>query len=335
VAESRSKGSERRRIALTERVAIDTLARVFGKARGRGIAMGIGDDAAILRDAGSQIVWSIDSSIEGTHFERDWLSLGEAAGRALAAAVSDLSAMGARPVAALCALGVPHGTTKRDFTAIAAGQRKIAERAHCPIIGGDIARAERLSFTTTVLGRAEEPLTRRGARPGDEIWLLGTLGEAAMGLRALQVRASATTRAAQSAIRACVKAWRQPPLLLREGQRLVGRASAALDVSDGLALDASRIAAASQVGLVIDQHQLEQAASAHLLRACSVLGVDPVEAMLHGGEDYALLATGKPARRPRGVRVIGRVTRGEGAWLLEGITRRRLERGFDHLASGP
>src|SRR5690606_38081649 len=196
----------------------------------------------------------------------------------------------------------------------------------------DIARSLRVSFTTSVLGQVSRPVTRSEARPGDEVWLIGTLGEAAMGLHVLQRGGEQVTHGARAAARACVRAWIAPPLLLDEGKMLVGRASAMMDVSDGLASELNHISNSSGVRVCVERSLLEACASEHLRKMCVELELPLLEMMLHGGEDYALVAAGEARRRPPGARVIGRIEQGKGAWLHSHEGKQRLRRGFDHLA---
>jgi thiamine-monophosphate kinase len=134
------------------------------------------------------------------------------------------------------------------------------------------------------------------------------------------------------ALATCVRAFAEPAALLAEGRSLVGRARAALDVSDGLSGDAGQLARASGVRVVIDRALLSAALAPELVEASRELGEDPLELALRGGEDYALLAAGPRARRPRKARVIGRIERGRGV-VLEGEERARaLRSGFDHFA---
>jgi thiamine-monophosphate kinase len=315
--------------AFGERDAVALFSRAF-RARASGVAsLGIGDDAAVLRVVTEPLVWTVDASVEGTHFERAWLGLEDIGYRAFHAAASDLAAMGARPLAALSGLELPKGFSKRELAALVAGQARAARECGAPIIGGNIARSPGLALTTTLLGTARSPLRREGARPADELWLLGDVGLAALGLELVRARPRATHR---GAARACVEAWRRPRALIAEGARLVGRASAAMDVSDGLAGDVANLARASGVRIVVEAQALERALSPELVAVAPSLGRSALDAALRGGEDYALLATGPSARRPRRARVIGRVERGRGAVLeLPSGRTTALGPGFDHL----
>lgn len=290
--------------------------------------LGIGDDAAILAaPRGPTLVWTIDGSVEGVHFRRDWLSLQDVGWRATHAAVSDVAAMGARPVAALCHLVLPSTLTAAELKQLGRGQAAAAQELACPVIGGNVSSGPRLELATTVLGEVPPrrvALTRGGARPGDELWLLGDVGLAAAGQRALQAGVSLR------GLGACVAAWRRPHARVTDGLALQGRATACIDVSDGLVGDAGHLARASGVALVLEQERLGPVLVA-LAGAARRLGRSALELALWGGEDYALLATGPTSRRPAEARPIGKVEAGAGVWLETDGERRPVEGGYEHL----
>jgi thiamine-monophosphate kinase len=177
----------------------------------------------------------------------------------------------------------------------------------------------------------ERPLLRRGARPGDELWVLGDLGLARAGLLLHQLQPRLPRRLTAIARRARA-AWARPRALLREGRALHGRARAALDVSDGLAGDVGHLARASGVKVVIESARLAALVPKELAELGELLGEPGVQLALNGGEDYALLAAGPRARRPLAAKVIGRIERGRGTELeLETGQRFALAAGFDHF----
>ena len=314
----------------TESQAVALLAARFAAPRDPSVRLGIGDDAAILSPPPGKLVWTVDACVEGTHFERSLLSLEDVGWKSFHAAASDLAAMGAAPVAALSALELPRGFSREELDELARGQALGARAARCPVVGGNMARAEKLAVTTTLLGRAYAPLTRAGAKPGEELWLVGEVGLAGAGFALLRARAR---RRRTAAAERCILAWRRPVALLKRGPLLVGRASAAIDVSDGLGGDLAHLGRESRVKVVIEAHALERALAPELREVADSLGKSALELALSGGEDYALVAAGPSARRPRFAKRIGRVERGRGA-LLESVdgALRDLGAGFDHLA---
>lgn len=313
--------------ALVEFAAIARLEGVFADAA-PGVELAIGDDAALLSASGRQrLVWTVDTAVEHVHFERAWLSLPELGFKSFQAAASDVSAMGGRPWAALSSVIFPGDFSSSELQALARGQRAAARELGCAVIGGNLARGSELSITTTVLGRVKKPLLRSGARAGDELWLCGDVGLAAAGLRLLQ---RGVKRATGPRARA-LTAFRKPRAQYLAGPALLGRARAAIDISDGLAGDAAHVARASGVRLVIDLQALDAALTPALRTVAAELGVGARALALYGGEDYALLAAGPRRARPPEARVIGDVREGRGVWLADGNDAlRRAGSGFEH-----
>lgn len=291
--------------------------------------IGIGDDAAVLEPSSAPLVWTIDAQVEGTHFRLGWLSWQDVGWRSYMAAASDLAAMGADPVAALSALVLADAVDDAALAELVDGQAAAASAVGAPIVGGNLARGSETSITTTLLGRAGRPVLRSGARPGDGLWLAGAVGMAAAGLAAL----ARGVDPGDTSVDACVRAWRRPRALVELGAAARAVASAAIDVSDGVARDAMHVAAASGAALVLEERALRAHASGALASAAAVLGRDPLELMLGGGEDYALLVA-SPSPIDGFVRV-GAVEAGAPGVVLARAdgTRAPIDaRGFDHFA---
>ena len=238
--------------------------------------LGIGDDAALLRAApGQDIVVSTDACVEGVHFR--WRSaqprtLGR---RAMLAALSDLAAMGARPLAFTWALAAPPSLPLARFDALLAGLLAESEPQGCALVGGNVSRADRTSLTLTVLGGVPRGRAlRRRARAGDRILLTGVLGASALD-RLRAERSGGYVR-------------HLPTPRLAAGRRLAGLAGVVgcIDVSDGLAADLRHLLGPG-LELSLDPERLPRASGFE--RACARLGVDPLELLLRGGEDYELL----------------------------------------------
>lgn len=316
--------SELARIALLRQV-------LEGGARSADVRVGIGDDAAVLGPAPG-LVWTVDAQVEGTHFRRDWMSWQDVGYRSVMAAASDLAAMAAEPFAALASLVLAPTVDDAGLGAIAEGQATASRELGLPIVGGNLARGTETSLTTTVLGRATSPLLRTGARVGDVVWVAGELGMAAAGLALLVSAASADDPSA----RACLSAFRRPRARLAAGLALAGRASAAIDVSDGLAGDAAHLARASRVTIALSAALLEAAASPALVAVATTLARAPLDLVIGGGEDYAVLACAPGAvdLSDAGFMRIGRCTEpGAAPVVLEtatGITPIAAS-GFDHF----
>ena len=310
-----------------ERIAL--LRRALAEPGDGRVLLGIGDDAAVLAAPGAPLVWTVDAAVEGVHFRRELLSLADLGYRATMAAASDLAAMGAAPLGLLAALVLPPWVSDGDLEALAKGQREAATELGTAVIGGNLARGAELSITTTALGTAARPLTRAGARPGDAIWMAGPVGLAAAGLAALECGAEA------NATSTAVAAWRRPRARLAEGLRASGRASAAIDVSDGLARDAGHLARASGVRVVLDATCL---AGDELRAAAAALGRDPLALALHGGEDYALVVALPAGEALEGFTRIGAAEPPDGGSPValrreDGTVTALDERGFDHFGA--
>jgi thiamine-monophosphate kinase len=322
---------------LTERQLVARFRERFRSGSGA-VRVGIGDDAAVLATGAGVWVCSVDACVEGVHFDLDFLTLEDTGYRAFQAAASDLAAMGATPVAALSALILPRGLSSAAIDELTRGQALASAECKCPIVGGNVSRGHELSLTTTVMGECERPLCRDGARPGDELWVVGPLGLSAAGLSCLRLGPAERSRLARAkrasswvSVARCIQAWRRPQALLLRGRELGSVASAGIDVSDGLASDAWQLARASRVKIVVDQERLRAALDNCLLETSRVLRRSALQFALYGGEDYALLATGPSSRRPPWANAIGYVVRGMGAFLHARGQLRPLRRGYDHL----
>ena len=299
---------------MTEDDRIARLAAVLGT-KLPGVSVGIGDDAAVLEP---DLVWTIDEQVENVHFRMEMLSLEDLGWRSLMSAASDIAAMGADPWCALAAMVLPSWIADSDLDAISRGQADAARAIGAAIVGGNLSRGTVLSIATTVLGRTPSPILRSGARVGDRLWLAGPAGLASAGLRALERKLDLPD---------AIAAWRRPIARIEAGRAMRGHANAAIDVSDGLAIDASRIASASSVRLILDAAALR----VPLGSTAAALGVDPLDLALEGGEDYALVCTAPESIA--GFTLIGAVAGGEGVWLRDGSKLERLEkRGWDHFA---
>lgn len=312
------RNSEASRIAL--------LQRVLGSAI-RGVEVGIGDDAAVLRAGKRGLVWTIDSSVQSVHFQLEWLTAYQIGYRATQAAVSDLAAMGAKPLALLSDLALPRDFSSAKLRELARGQATAARENGCAVVGGNLTRGDHIRVTTTALGEVDRPLLRLGARAGDELWLIGEVGLARAGLLLCQQ----SWRGRDKSLRRCIEAWRAPHARVSEGKRLVTRAHAAIDISDGLGQDAAHLAEASKLRVVVDAELLLRALRPELHTAANVLGESPLQLALIGGEDYALLAAGPSKRRPRWATPIGHFEKGQGAQLQIAGKCTPLNKGFDHF----
>jgi thiamine-monophosphate kinase len=295
-------------------------------ADGRRLPLGIGDDGAVLATGGARrIVVTTDALVEGVHFRRDWTTPGDLGRKALAVNLSDLAAMGVRPLAVFLTLSIPASTPLKELGAFFLGLRAEGRAWDCPLAGGDLTRGPHWSLAVTVLGRpsantkgrAAKVFRRDTAHSGDWLYITGWPGRSGAAREALEQdcgrrptasppkpgqRSARGSLAFNSALRTphsalarippvLLRAHRRPVPRLREAEHLarLGCVRAALDVSDGLWDDAGKLAEASGVRLDLWRDALPVAPA--LRRFAAQRNRDPLDWILFGGEDYELLFT--------------------------------------------
>ena len=274
---------------------IERIARLAGRTQGAGVVLGIGDDAAILRlRAGEELVVTTDAAVAGVHFRLDQETARLAGRRAATGCLSDLAAMGARPLGLLLAFGLPPSLPAATALGLVRGVLAESRRAAAPLVGGNVTRARDVSLTLTALGavRRGGALRRDRGRAGDRLFVTGVLGRSAFERACGRVRTAGEARIAA-------------------GRRLARLAAvgACIDLSDGLASDLMQLCRASRVAARLEPARVPLPPG--FAAACARRRLDPLRLALAGGEDYELLFSvrrGGPGAAELGRRLGLRVT---------------------------
>ena len=268
---------------------IDRISR--GVTVGSGVRLGIGDDAAwIDHPQGSSLV-TTDMLIEGIHFNLKWTSLTDLGYKALAVNLSDIAAMGGTPAYVLLSLGIPANFDSKKIDELYRGVNELAAKHEITIVGGDTNTAHSLLISVCLIGHPpKKPICRSGADVGDDLYVTGTLGDAAFGLNLLRDKYRLRSRA----VAQLLKRHRRPTPRLAAGALLARRnlATAMIDISDGLIQDLGHICRNSRVGAIIEREKLPISIP---LRALA--GPNSMRYALSGGEDYELLFCATKRRR--------------------------------------
>ncbi len=320
--------------SLHERELVAAIRRDFA-GKGRGVALGIGDDAAVIRTGGADLLLTTDLLIEDVHFTTAIQPAFLLGRKSMNVNVSDIAAMGGRPRFALLGLALTARVTRGWVADFFGGFRTAARDSGVALIGGDISGSKKICISVTLVGDAELSIRRSGARPGDLIFVSGYLGQAAAGLDLLKkgLRPGRDPRAD-----VLIKAFLDPAPRVRLGRELAKKkvASAMIDTSDGLSVDLLHLCEESRCGADIELEALPISSEIRSFKR------KPAECALHGGEDYQLLFAVPPARvsevlryqKKFGLSQIGKFRRGRGISVVDRAGRKRpLEsRGYEHLA---
>jgi len=269
------------------------------------VLVGPGDDAAVLRVKTGHVVVSTDLMVEGRHFRREWASANDVGHRAAAQNLSDINAMGGRATSLTIGLAAPPDLPVQWALDFARGFAEECALVGATVVGGDLTRADQVVIAVTVIGACTvAPVVRSGAEPGDVLAITGRQGWAAGGLAVLG-------RGFRSP-RVLVEAYRRPEPPYDAGQVAADAgATSMIDVSDGLVAEARHLAEASGVAIDVSTKAFEVPEPLQAVGAA--VGADPMQFILGGGDDHALLATFPSAKKvPAGWTLIGTVSAGEG-----------------------
>lgn len=325
---------------------IDQIAGLFGGGKS-GDGVGIGDDCAVLPySEGRSLLVTTDLLIEERHFRRDWISAKDLGYKSLAVNLSDISAMGGKPLYAFLSIGLPEDLPLEWIEQFFRGTHKLASEHNVRLMGGDTTKSSGpMVINYTILGeiKTKNLLWRSAAEPGDRIAVLGKLGESGAGLSLLMEEKTSYNSTEQQLI----NSHNRPQLYVDEAQYLASSsaAHAMIDLSDGIQSDAGHIANKSDVNMQIDVERIP--ITPDLNQICDTYSWNPIELALSSGEDYGLLFTvsGKNEENLRKrfkekfgyeFTIIGKVKKGPAELKLTkyGKTFDLGKSGFDHFKSG-
>lgn len=301
--------------------------------------LGIGDDAAIIE--GRKNYWYLlttDALVENVHFEWELISPYQLGWKAMAVCASDIAAMGGYAVFALVTLGIPTETTSSAVEKMYTGMLDLSSKLSLEVSGGDIVRSPVFFISISVLGEVEagRAILRKGAKPGDSIYVSGEMGAAAAGF--LLLRRGELSLASSNEQKLAEK-WQMPFPRIAEAREILKQnvATAMIDTSDGLSSDLSHILEESNVGAEIWEENLPISRAIHNL--CHKLRKSPTEIALGGGEDYELLFTASPETNVEEkvsfpVTKIGTITEGKDIFLVDstGSKKKIKPGGWDHFS---
>ncbi len=258
------------------------------KTKDKSILSGIGDDAAIFKPTpGNELVFTTDMLVEGRHFDWKYMTPWQLGAKTMAVNISDCAAMGAKPTVAVVSLGIPKNYPVANLETFYDGMKSMGESFGAHIVGGDTVGSDQFVVNVALIGEVEagKALRRSGAKVGDALFVTGTLGDSAAGLYALKHPSENNPDAAAM----LVKRHLAPTPRFTVGRVLSTKrlASAAIDISDGLSSEVHHLCDESKVGAEIHEEALPLSPS--LITYCGTHGLNPLDLVLGGGEDYELL----------------------------------------------
>jgi thiamine-monophosphate kinase len=305
-------------------------------AASRDVVAGIGDDAAVIAPSNQSLLLTTDMMAEGVHFDLRFTTWYQVGFKLISSNVSDIYAMGGNPRFVLLDIALGRKTDEKSLESFLDGIEAAMALYRVSLIGGDLSSSKAgAAVSATLVGYARKAVMRSGAKPGDRIYVTGTLGDSACGLELLKVIGKPLSLETGERTNGPV-AWSvMEPLLrrhlmpvARKPETIAGVATAMIDVSDGLFIDLTRLCDESGVGACVSLGKLPL--SSRLKKASKALGIDPYRLATRGGEDYELLFTA-PSRRRVAATCIGEIT-GSGRVFVgnDGKERPFLPEGYQH-----
>lgn len=297
---------------------------IFGEPEGDSeLLVGIGDDGAVLGPRGDLTILASDMAVEGIHFNLDWSSAEQIGKKITAANLADICAMGGWPEFLLIALAFPERFANQVFE-LAEGIKSESARVGVKVIGGDLSKSNQVVISISAIGSVKRPILRSGARVGDKVLLSDLPGFSAAGLSLIK---SGNNNQSKSFLAARLSHL-APNLDYEKYRNSFTFLNSAIDISDGLLLDASRIALASGVGIDIRLENLISSPSFSELEVISGSRQAGLDYVLHGGEDHLLLATSSSSGQEFGFFQVGEVITGDGIYI-DG-RKADLDKGYQH-----
>jgi thiamine-monophosphate kinase len=319
--------------SLTEKELILAIRKEFSSGK-PGISQGIGDDAAVIRAGNKYSIITKDLLIEGSHFLLNYHSPYLLGRKSLNVSLSDIAAMGGSPEYVLLGLGIPSRQEPAWLDQFFSGVKSVVEKEKITLIGGDIVKAQKVTVSVTVIGKGEKVIKRSGAKPGHILYVSGTLGDAAQGLRLLKkgIRLG-DGRKTDFLLRVFLDP--APQLLLGRMLSRLDLASAMIDISDGLSVDTAHLCQESHCGAEIFTDRIPVSSQ---LRAVQK---KPTLLALHGGEDYQLLFSVPPKKvnqmskieKECRVSPVGQIIKDKHIFLIDRQKRKKKLsiKGFQHF----
>ena len=305
-----------------EEVIIARLGDLFRNSIESRLEVGIGDDAAVISGIDNKLVATVDMAVEGVHFRKDWSTPFQIGAKLTTASLADVFAMGGEPKYLLVAAAISNLDNSEVIIEVAKGIRSVADEFKVTVVGGDLSRSEKMVLSITALGElSSKPIKRSGAKVGDLVYLSSLPGLSAAGMAILERELDRP--------RYVVEAHLNPKL--KKPKNLMQVATAMCDISDGLSIDAGRIAKDSKVSINFLSELLRNASDFKDLQELAIeLDEDVFDWILNGGEDHFFIATVNPdmAKDDLGIKV-GEVVSGDGKILLDGKEVKKS--GYQHF----